>query len=436
MTTTRPLPRRAPLARILSFLPLLLCTTTEARDVRVEPTGKPADYDRARAALQRLAPGDTLTLQPGVFDWSRNLADSALVPRQPGGMPITISGIVIRGSRSPGGAPATILRGATAADGRPVRPKRGTNAAFRNGPGAEHVTVEDLVLENFENAIALIQADTLLSATPVTALQDGTRGWTIQRLTVRGGPFGIMANGRHEDLTIRDCEFTLSLPPHQKKNPGPREGAFAIAVRPYPPVYPGLPSNVTLEGNRAIGPNRKAETEIFGGLILTSSHGRVINNKASLWGIGLIVEGDSLLVSGNTVDQCRIGIVAWSTERLGTGTAFATITGNTVRGTTRQATGFLSDFTGSALFLAGVQDSRIAGNTFQRNAGPDVVFGGLRGTKPSARNVLADNGGAVLISEAARLENEISGSEVRVVGVRPNPVIPSDTSGVGKAKPP
>ena len=419
------------MARILPLLLSLLTTTALARETRIGPTGKPVDYERVRQALSGLAPGDTLTLTRGLFDWSQNLTDSSLVARQPGGMPLTVSGIVVRGVRSEQGVLETILRGATDPAGRPVRPSRGTNAAFRNAPGGNRVTVEDLVLENFENAVILIQADTLLSATPVDALQEGTRGWTIQRLTIRGGPFGVMANGRHEDLTIRDCEITLSLPPHQQRRKGTREGSFAIAVRPYPPVYPGLPSNVTIERNRAVGPDRKGETEIFGGLILTSRYGRLIGNQARGWGIGLIVEGDSLTVIGNSVDDCRIGIVGWSTERLGTGTAHATIAGNRVSGTSRQSSGFLSDFTGTAIFLAGIQNSRLLGNRFQRNAGPDIVFGALRGTKASTGNVLSGNGGTVVISEASLRLNDVTGSEVRVLGNRPNPPIVPDSVGVG-----
>lgn len=442
MTTIRPRRSGAPLARLLPLVPSLLLlllsllsVTANARDTRIEPTGQPGDYARVRNALRGVATGDTLTLLPGIFDWSMNLADSTLIPRQPGGMPIAAGGIVIRGVRSGPGAPGTILRGAIAAAGGPVRPSLGTNAAFRNAPGANRVTVEDLTFENFENAIILIQADTLLSATPVNALKDGTRGWTLQRLTIRGGPFGIMANGRHEDLTIRDCEFAISLPPHQKKSKGPREGSFAIAVRPYPPAYPGLPSRVTIERNRAVGPNRKGETEMFGGLILTSRHGRMVDNQASGWGIGLVVEGDSLTVTGNTIENCRIGIVAWSTERLGTSTSHASITNNTVRGTTRQASGLLSDFTGTALFLAGLHDSRIEGNRFGQNAGPGIVFGAMTGTKPSSGNILAGNGGTVVVTEQCLQKNEITGSEVRVVGNRPNPVIPSDTSKVEVKKP-
>ncbi|TPW11009.1 MAG: hypothetical protein FD129_1773, partial [bacterium] len=326
MMTTRRFRPRAPLACLPLILPAFLATTALSRDVRVSPAGLPGDYDRVQSVLSTLASGDTLTLARGVFDWSRNLADSSVVRLQPGGMPVTRGRIVVRGTRSGEGSPETILRGATdPKTGRPIRPARGTNAAFRNGVNADRVTLEDLVFENFENAIVLIQADTLTTASPVDLLREGTRGWTLQRLTIRGGPFGIMANGRHQDLTIRDCDITLSLPPHEKQGPGPRDGSFAIAVRPYPPAYNGLPVNVTIERNRAVGPVRSGETEIFGGLILTSRHGRVVGNTVRGWGLGLVVEGDSLTVTGNVIDHCRIGIVAWSTERLGTGTAHAVL---------------------------------------------------------------------------------------------------------------
>ncbi|MDZ4803831.1 MAG: hypothetical protein SGI90_03070, partial [Candidatus Eisenbacteria bacterium] len=147
MTSTRWVRPSAALARILPLLLSLLTTTALARETRIGPTGKPADYERVRKALSGLAPGDTLTLMRGLFDWSQNLSDSSLVARQPGGMPLPVSGIVVRGVRTQQGGLETILRGATDPAGRPVRPSRGTNAAFRNAPGGNRVTVEDLVLE-------------------------------------------------------------------------------------------------------------------------------------------------------------------------------------------------------------------------------------------------------------------------------------------------
>ncbi|HEX7880200.1 MAG TPA: right-handed parallel beta-helix repeat-containing protein [Candidatus Eisenbacteria bacterium] len=422
------------------LLSLVVVTPSSARNVRLAPTGKPVDYERVRKALGSLAPGDTLTLMRGTFDWSANLSDSSLVAKQPGGMPIPVPRVVVRGEPAqPGraGVAGTLLKGAVDDDGRPARPKRGTNAAFRNAPNADGVTIEDLTFDSFENAIVLIQADTLVSATPVDALRNGTRDWTLQRLVVKGGPFGIMANGRHEGLTIRDCEFTMALPPHETKpGPAPREGSFAVAVRPYPPAYPGLPTGVVIENNRTHGPVRERESEIFGGLILTSTNGRLVGNEVTAWGIGMVVEGDSLDVSNNRINDCRIGIVAWSTDRLGTGTSHARIAGNEIRDTRRQATGFLSDFTGTGLFLAGLRDSRIEDNRFKGNAGPDIVFGALPATKSSSGNVLAGNGGTIVLTDASRQSNTISGSQLRVLGNRPNPPIVPDSSYVTTPKKP
>jgi hypothetical protein len=426
------LARTAPL-----LLSLLLAPALSAGEVRIGPNGKPNDYQRVKDALAGLAPGDTLTLMRGTFDWSANTADSTLVRRQPGGLPVSVPRVLIRGEAARPGGTGTILKGAADANGRPVRPARGTNAAFRNAPRADGVTIEDITFDTFENAVILLQADTLLSATPMDALKDGTRDWTLRRLTVTNGPFGIMANGRHERLTVRDCTFRLALPPHQKRpGPGPREGSFAVAVRPYPPAYPGLPVDVVVEGNTVLGPQRDRETEIFGGLLLTSRRGRLVDNGIRGYGIGAVVEGDSLVVSHNTIDDCRLGIVAWSTRRLGTGTAHALITGNVVRGTARQATGFLSDFTGTALFIAGLKDSRIESNRFAGNAGPDIVFGAMPGTDASTGNVVAGNGGTVVLTDASRQNNTITGSQLRVLANRPNPPIVPDSSYVTTPKKP
>lgn len=386
-----------------------------ARSVTIRGTNHPSDYDSVRRAMATLAPGDTLLLTGGTFDWSENLRDSTVVSTQPGGLAIALDDLTILGR-------GALLRGARGADGHPVRPERGTNAAFRNAPGADRVTIDGLIFESFENAIVLVQADSLPGLVPADAFRAGTTGWTLRNLEVRSGPFGVSANGRHDGLRIEDCRFVMALPPKpprtaglERRRPDP-VGSFAISLRPFPPVYTGVSRNVTIARNDVVGPERRDDTEMFGGLLVTARGGSVTGNRVRDYGLGLVVEGTALEVRDNTLTANRIGIVAWTTSREGLTTDSLVIAGNDVRSSGRQRAGFLSEFSGTGIVLSGVRSSEIVNNRFAANVRTDIVLAALRGARPSSGNRIADNEGTVTLTTVSRDANEVSGSRVRILG--------------------
>lgn len=417
--------RRAPRSLFPPRLALAIATASlvalaaappcaEARRVTLRGTNQPSDYESVRRALRTLSPGDTLVLENGTFDWSENVRDSTLVPAQPGGLPITVDRLTILGR-------GALLRGARDADGHPVRPERGTNAAFRNAPGANGVTIDGLILESFENAIVLVQADSLPGLAPPNALAAGSTGWTLRNLLVRKGPFGIAANGRHDGLRIEDCRFEMELPPRPPRvatlepRRSPQEGSFAVSIRPFEPTYPGVSRNVTVARNEVQAPARRDGREMFGGMLVTARGGTIAGNSVRDYGLGLVVEGTGLDVRGNTLTGNRIGVVAWTTSRRGLVTDDIDIADNDVRSCGRQNEGFLADFSGTGILLSGVSRSRIEKNRFAANVGSDIVLGALRGSRPSTGNRIADNAGTVTLTTASREANDVSGSRVRIL---------------------
>lgn len=412
----RPRPRAraaVPTALLVSLL-IVAPLPSSARSVTIRGTNQPSDYDSVRRAMATLAPGDTLILTGGTFDWSENLNDSTVVSSQPGGLPIAVDDLTILGR-------GALLRGALGADGHPVRPERGTNAAFRNAPGADRVTIDGLIFESFENAIVLVQSDSLPGLAPIDAFQAGTTGWTLRNLEVRKGPFGVSANGRHDGLSIEDCRFVLALPPKpprtaslERRRPEP-VGSFAISLRPFPPVYTGVSREVTIVRNEIVGPERRDDMEMFGGLLVTARGGTIAANSVRDYGLGLVVEGTGIEVRDNTLTANRIGIVAWTTSREGLTTDSLVIVGNDVRSCGRQRAGFLSEFSGTGIVISGVRSSEIARNRFAANVRTDIVLASLRGARPSTGNRIVDNEGTVTLTTVSRDANEVSGSRVRIL---------------------
>lgn len=400
-----------------------------ARSVALGGTNSPSDYDSVHRAMRGLSAGDTLILTAGIFDWSRNVEDSTLVPGQPGGMPITVERLTILGR-------GALLRGARDADGHPVRPRQGTNAAFRNAPGVHGVTIDGLIFEAFENAIVLLQADSLPGLIPPDALADGAREWTMRNLLVRKGPFGISANGRHDGLRIEECRFEMELPPRAPHRAGldqPRpapEGSFAVSIRPFQPVYGGISRGVSILNNQVTGPERRNDSNMFGGLLVSAREGKVVGNSVRDYGLGLVIEGTGIEVRGNTLTANRIGIVCWTTSRRELSTDGIVVAENDVRSSSRQGSGFLSEFSGTGIFLSGVRRSRIENNRFAANVGSDIVLGALRGTRPSIGNTLTGNHGTVLMTTASQETNTVTGSTVRIVAPPEKPAA-VDSTGPG-----
>lgn len=403
--------RRLLITLMLAVAPALLHAPTAAgRDRLLQPTGRAADYDTVRAALAALQPGDTLTLGAGLWDWSGNVHDSTVVARQPGGLAVPVSNVTIRGRAG------TVLRGALDRHHEPVRPEQGTNSAFRNAPGVHGVRIEDLVLDGFENGVVLVQGDSLSFVQPADAFREGSRGWTLARLTVKNGPFGVTANGRHVDLSIVDCRFELLLPRTRDKD---HAGSFAVSVRPMPPLYPGIPARPTLERNVVIGPQTPGDEQMYGALIVSSHGGRLAGNQIERFGIGILMEGDSLEVRDNTLQDCGIGIVAWSPGRQGLSTKRCLITGNRIEKMRGQRGGLMSAYSGTGILLAGARDSQIRDNTLLANTGSDIIFGTVRTTPVSSNNTVTGNGGKVLMSTEALRRNQVTGSTIITRKVTP-----------------
>src|SRR5512140_1474301 len=225
--------RRALFSRLILLGSLVLPGAAAGSSITIRPTSTPADFENVRDALRRLSPGDTLRLGAGVFDWSANVSDTSEAVLLPGGLKVPVSGVTIMGVQD--GRRETVIRGATDSRGGPLLSDVATNAAFRNAPGVQNVTLKSMTLENFESAIVLLQADSLGAARPVNAFRAGTTGWRIEDVTIRSGPFGIVANGRHTGLVVRRCRFEMRRVP-SREVPGTttyRGGSFAIGLRPF-----------------------------------------------------------------------------------------------------------------------------------------------------------------------------------------------------------
>ncbi len=394
--------RSAFAAALAALLVVLLPAAAAAGSRTVSPAGNSGDYETVRRALAGLSPGDTLVLSAGVYDWSANIADSTAGLL--GGMAIPVGNVTILGRKG------AILEGARNTQGNPFHMARGTNTGFKNGPGVNSVTIQGLTFRSFENAIVLLQGDTLSWAAPANAYAAGTRGWILEDLHIQSGPFGISANGRHTDLSIRRCRFEMDPGPDSGRQPG----CFAVGVRPFPPSYEGLPERVVIEDNVIFGPETAERQGMFAAVILTAEQSFVRRNSVERFGMGLVVEGRAVAATANRISRCGIGIVAWSTDRLGTHTEGAVISGNEIRSMSRRLKGFLSEFSGSGILLAGVTKSTIADNIVSANAGADIVFGSVRTTPSSKENRVTGNGGVVLISKKSLEDNTVTGSTTMV----------------------
>lgn len=421
---SRRFPAALPAASASAALLLLLLAgrpfPVAARTITVAPTGRPDDYRRVREAMARLLPGDTLSLGAGVFDWSENVTDTLAADGRPGGMAVTVDRLTILGRKG------AVLRGKTEGQDEPARLSIGANAAFRNAPGADGVTIRGLTLECFQDAVLLLQADSVAAGRPPDALRQGTRNWTLEDLWIRNGPFGISANGRHRNLAIRRCRFEMDP---GRRETGRRRGSFAISVRPYPPLYNGLPDGVVLEDNLVRGPE-KAIGEMFGGIFVTADNARILRNDVERYGLGLVVEGKNLEVSGNRISRCGVGIVAWTTNRLGTRTDRARITRNEIRGMVIQARGLLAGYSGSGILLAGVTGSEISDNIFANNPGADIVIGTVESTPVSSGNRIQASHGRIKLSREATARNSVQASQLIVIDTtRPGAAVPDTTAG-------
>lgn len=375
-----------------------------ARNILLAPTGTPNDYAEARAALGRLSPGDTLIFDSGRYDWSANASDSLAASGVPGGLAITVDRLTLIGR------PGAILNGALDANGNPLKVVPGTNAAFRNAPGADNIAIKGLTLANFENGIVLIQSDTLNTAKPVTAFKEGTRGWRLENLTFRDCYFGVVASGRHEDLAVRRSIFHMKLWNESKS----RVGSIAVSVRPLPPLYRGLPYKIEIDENEIHGPADPSADAAISGIVVTADSARVTRNAIDAYRVGIVCEGKGLVVGRNVITGGTIGIVAWNTGVLGTQTTGGYLVNNEISGMNRQPCGFLNGFQGSAILLAGMSRSDISGNRMKNNVSADIVIGGIRTTLPSVKNRIHDNTGTVLLSTQSKRDNTVTGSRLIV----------------------
>jgi len=95
-------------------------------------------------------------------------------------------------------------------------------------------------------------------------------------------------------------------------------------------VGPGVPARIVVEGNVVAGPQQGGDSEMYGGLIVSAHGGSISRNEVDHYGIGLLVEGDSLAVRENVIRDCGVGLVAWTPGRKDLKTRHAVIAGKRI----------------------------------------------------------------------------------------------------------
>ncbi|MBZ5569031.1 MAG: right-handed parallel beta-helix repeat-containing protein [Acidobacteriia bacterium] len=293
--------------KTLCFAALILCFTSvlaAAAIIEVFPTGTAADFENVRAALASASPGDTVLLRAGTFNWSGN---SAIVPPfvVPVGLPIPVSGITITGETAHNGTPLTIIAGPVGSDGFPdVIPGGPFNGGFINGPGVTGVTIRNLILRNFYQAIGLLQGpfgpDSYTAAyAPGADFSAGASDFVIENLRIENSTSGIAALGANNHLIVRNNTIQIVA----KDGVSDVDSlAFIVnanainTISAFPDI-PDAPVGVVIEDNTVVGPGPYPQFLLL--------------NGSPFWAftVGIGIQGaNGARVEGNTVSGFSSGL--------------------------------------------------------------------------------------------------------------------------------
>lgn len=427
------------LLALLAVLPLLAGTLV-ARTIDVYPTNTPGDFQAVQNAIASAAPGDTVLLHAGRFDWSGN---GAVLPGYAlqVGLPITVSGITVSGDRDANGTLLTTIAGPTDGSGLPLLyANNGINGAFINGPGASGFTIEYLKMENFGCAVVLIQdrigAFSYLS--PSADWSSGASDVVVQGLQISNSFSGLQAGGANDNMIVRENVVqVIGL------NGAPASFASGPAVTNAGGLgiynFEGMdaPSNVTFENNVVTGPGAgfdvlrvgggQTQHVLTGGIFVQGAIGaRVEGNTVQGFTIGIGVAAEQLTVSKNVVSNTQTAL------RVMDG---AGVNANPPHGTTVNALIRNNRLNGNVLLplptdvgsasapllvcgcgiLTNADNNRYFGNNLQNNQVAGLALFGSASTVPArtATGNLIVGDGTIVTGDASVLsQNTISGAQI------------------------
>lgn len=434
------------------MVPLFLflsAVTAFGSTIDVYPTNTPTDIQNVQAAIASAQPGDTILLHAGTFDWSGNGA--ALAPfAVPFGLPVTKSDVTIEGETDANGSPLTTISGPLDSTGYPLGFPSGANIAFVDGPGATGVTIQNLVFQNFENAIVLLQDTPSLGYFSYYYQQGadfsaGASDWTIQSCRFLNVRAGIIGSGANNGVTIQN-NYVQALIKNGSSiddsgvvlvNSG---GIFLFSLNPQE-----APADVVVQGNTVVGSGPDFETlDLDGGTTLAVADAGIgVQGAANLlvqdnnvqnftWGMSVAAEG-KVTIFQNTVASTQMGLRVLDATFIAGGdgepsgvTTNALIKGNKLTGNVLLPTPPSIGSESAPLvhcgcgILTNADSNRYVGNNLNNNAVAGIeLFGDGSGAADltATGNFILGNPGLVAGSSYVLANNSISGSSTSVVTV-------------------
>ena len=425
----------------------VLCLATAlpawANTREVLPTGTAIDIQSVRAAIASAQPGDVILLRAGTFDWSGNSV--AMPPFViPFGLPIDVSGITITGEIAPNGELLTSLVGPVDGNGLPqLYPGPFvTNAAFVNAPGVTGVTIQNLILRNFEQAIGLIQTRDMNLANvfvPGGDFSAGADDFVIQNCQIANSRIGVSGLGANDRLIVRNNSIQIVTTGGLFLSVGGLiSNATAIGNLSQAPQVADAPSDLVIENNVLSGPgpdldvlrrpnNTTVSLFTLGIGVQGASGARIEGNTIEGFSRGIAVAAEGAVrITRNAVTHCQNGLALLDRSNSSIpagGTAGALIRNNrftrtVFRAPRADATPNLTA-SGSGI-VVDADNNRFVGNNIELNEVAGISLVGDATTRPdrtATGNLILGNNNVVVGSDYVLTNNTISGSNRSLLNV-------------------
>lgn len=424
----------------LLFLLTLLAGSLQARTIDVYPTNTVGDFQAVQNAIASAAPGDTVQLHAGTFNWTGN---SAVLPGYTlqVGLPIATSGITISGDRDANGNLLTTIVGPTDSNGLPLLyANNGINGAFINAPGANGFTIQFLNLQNFGCAVAILQ-DRIGAFSYLSASADwssGANDVVLQGLKITNSFSGLQASGANDNMIVRDNVVqVIGLNGARESFASGPAVINAGGLGIYNFAGMDAPTNVTFENNVVNGPGAGFDTAgvgggntqhvLTGGIFVQGAIGaHVEGNTVQGFTIGIGVAAEQLSVTKNVVSNTQTALRVMDGAGVNANPPHGTTTNALIRNNRLNGNVLLPLPTdiGSASapllvcgcgVLTNADGNRYFGNNLENNQVAGIALFGTASTGPALTatgNLIVGNGTLVSGDSAVLSQNTISGSQI------------------------